>query len=767
MGTEAEGLRFDFTADPSKFVTAAQDVQKTWTSATDGMTKGTEKFSAGLTAIAKKAAEDFGLLGQKIDTGLTAKLEGFKGQADSVLGMMGKFGLTAATRLNPLFGALTTGISLLETFGGTAQAVAGKLGLAEAFKEVEDAASDLGAALQAGLTGDLQTMSDKADVAAFKMRLLLGLTDAIARSPQAFDKVDVALQEKALAQLNERIAATRRELDSLAKSDRELLGNEGLTRERKLKISLTGVEEAAALLREKLTANIELPKLPEFDPDAEEIKPLQLLKIEGHEKIAEAISLTEAISVQLERQIELERLKGEEVGKTTGEIAEQRAMIDAEYRARSRGLELTNEQQDRIQDLSMAMGEAATQAERLNAVRSAEQGGARALEALQIEVATLGMAAGAAAAYRHELTTLNRLKEQHVTVTDAMLERIRTDAQQIGAATDTLTARRSGQQFGEDLKNLERQIELERLKGEEVGKTVGQIAAERAMLEEELKLRQRGVTMTSRMQDDVQDRALKLEELIDANERLNAVRSGSTMAARAVESLRLETETLGMAAGKAAAYRHEMTEINRLKEKGVVITEEMRQKIHAEAAAIGQSTEQLRAKQSKLQLVGEASRVVTGGLTSMWDDFIEGRELKWKKMFDTILAGLSKLMLQKALFEPLTRGAEGLLGGLMGGLPGFADGGPVTAGAPIIVGERGPELFVPAAGGRIVPNHEMRQAGGGGSGPSFTYMIDARGAEIGVESKIAAALSAIRPGIVAEAVKSVRETNIRAPAYLR
>jgi phage-related minor tail protein len=38
-------------------------------------------------------------------------------------------------------------------------------------------------------------------------------------------------------------------------------------------------------------------------------------------------------------------------------------------------------------------------------------------------------------------------------------------------------------------------------------------------------------------------------------------------------------------------------------------------------------------------------------------------------------------------------------------------GGPVTAGSPYIVGERGPELFVPSQGGGIVPNHAM--AGGG------------------------------------------------------
>jgi hypothetical protein len=48
--------------------------------------------------------------------------------------------------------------------------------------------------------------------------------------------------------------------------------------------------------------------------------------------------------------------------------------------------------------------------------------------------------------------------------------------------------------------------------------------------------------------------------------------------------------------------------------------------------------------------------------------------------------------------------AGGLLGGLVNailGLPGRATGGPVAPERPYLVGERGPELFVPTSAGRI------------------------------------------------------------------
>ena len=46
-------------------------------------------------------------------------------------------------------------------------------------------------------------------------------------------------------------------------------------------------------------------------------------------------------------------------------------------------------------------------------------------------------------------------------------------------------------------------------------------------------------------------------------------------------------------------------------------------------------------------------------------------------------------------------------------IPKLAKGGPVKANSPYIVGEVGPELFVPSSGGRIVPNNKL--GGGGGN----------------------------------------------------
>ena len=58
-------------------------------------------------------------------------------------------------------------------------------------------------------------------------------------------------------------------------------------------------------------------------------------------------------------------------------------------------------------------------------------------------------------------------------------------------------------------------------------------------------------------------------------------------------------------------------------------------------------------------------------------------------------------------------------------LPGRAKGGSVSGGSPYIVGERGPELFVPGRSGIIVPNDKM-----GGGATSVVVNVDASGSKV-------------------------------------
>jgi tape measure domain-containing protein len=76
-----------------------------------------------------------------------------------------------------------------------------------------------------------------------------------------------------------------------------------------------------------------------------------------------------------------------------------------------------------------------------------------------------------------------------------------------------------------------------------------------------------------------------------------------------------------------------------------------------------------------------------------------------KSIINDLASSLLRLGVQMAL--------TGLFGGTkIGGFLGFANGGRPPVGKPSIVGERGPEIFVPRSAGTIIPNHKIGGSGG-------------------------------------------------------
>ena len=87
---------------------------------------------------------------------------------------------------------------------------------------------------------------------------------------------------------------------------------------------------------------------------------------------------------------------------------------------------------------------------------------------------------------------------------------------------------------------------------------------------------------------------------------------------------------------------------------------------------------------------------------------------------------------------------------LFSALPRFANGGRPPVGRPSIVGERGPELFVPSRAGTIVPNHAM-------GGANVTVNVDASGSSVQGDGPSAAQLGkAIGAAVQAELIKQKR-----------
>ena len=86
-----------------------------------------------------------------------------------------------------------------------------------------------------------------------------------------------------------------------------------------------------------------------------------------------------------------------------------------------------------------------------------------------------------------------------------------------------------------------------------------------------------------------------------------------------------------------------------------------------------------------------------------------------------------------------------------------ATGGPVSAGNPYIVGEKGPELFVPGSSGGIVPNNQLATAGAG-TNVNVTFDIKSWDSRDTLQ-----AISQQAPAIVGIVEQSFRKRGRRGP----
>ena len=114
------------------------------------------------------------------------------------------------------------------------------------------------------------------------------------------------------------------------------------------------------------------------------------------------------------------------------------------------------------------------------------------------------------------------------------------------------------------------------------------------------------------------------------------------------------------------------------------------------------------------KLFDDAGQILATGFE---DAILSGQKLS--EVLRAIGQDLVRLVFSNMITQPLAKGIGTFLSGMR------AEGGPVNAGSPYVVGERGPELFVPSSSGSIVPNGAMGSSGGGSGGVTVNYNIAA------------------------------------------
>jgi lambda family phage tail tape measure protein len=126
----------------------------------------------------------------------------------------------------------------------------------------------------------------------------------------------------------------------------------------------------------------------------------------------------------------------------------------------------------------------------------------------------------------------------------------------------------------------------------------------------------------------------------------------------------------------------------------------------------------------------QSERLFTNAFKGMEDalvSFVQTGKLDFKSLANSIIADLIRIQIQNSIMKPLAQATSGMsLSGMFSSAGNFlsglfkADGGPVAGGQPYIVGEQGPEWFVPNGAGSIVPNGKSPSMPGGSDSSTAT-----------------------------------------------
>jgi len=122
-------------------------------------------------------------------------------------------------------------------------------------------------------------------------------------------------------------------------------------------------------------------------------------------------------------------------------------------------------------------------------------------------------------------------------------------------------------------------------------------------------------------------------------------------------------------------------------------------------------------EQEEIQKVKNLYDSIASSIETGIVDALEGAINGTKTLGDVASSVFAQI--QRSLLQ---FGVNSLLGAI--GIPGFANGGRPPVGRASIVGEKGPELFVPDRGGTIIPNNQL------GGSTNVVVNVDASGSSV-------------------------------------
>lgn len=200
-------------------------------------------------------------------------------------------------------------------------------------------------------------------------------------------------------------------------------------------------------------------------------------------------------------------------------------------------------------------------------------------------------------------------------------------------------------------------------------------------------------TLALEVQDELQNRLLEIDKQRLELER-NRGKLGEERFAQEMAHLNALTVAAQTYANERLAAEKKLQEAQRRTERTDV------------KYAIGKRMEELKRSVDPAIVAVEGLNSVFDRMGSAIDEFVDTGKFKFGDFARSVIADIAKIALKAAATKIFTS--------IFGSIFGRAAGGPVMAGKPYLVGEQGPELFVPNSAGSIMTNASLNKNAGQG-----------------------------------------------------
>lgn len=299
-------------------------------------------------------------------------------------------------------------------------------------------------------------------------------------------------------------------------------------------------------------------------------------------------------------------------------------------------------------------------------------------------------------------------------------------------------------------------------------KAIDEIAASnREARLNDLPLTTSGNSSEDNTETEFDKQAEKIQKITAATKRLGVLQNDLRVAERSGNKASIKEARIALEIKKLESQFTELSPKNLRMTAEAIVDNAIAQEQYAES--LKTTVETAKELTPMIQSLTDSVSSMSQGISNSFSEMLMSGKMNLDSLKD-VFRSFVKVIIAKAIeLFFVNKILNAIFGGFGGtplptaSFPGLAGGGSVSPNQPYMVGERGPELFVPSSAGTVMNNSNSKGFGGG----STTVVNQTINVSAGVSQTVRAEMISLLPSFKQETMSGVADAKRRGGSYGR